>query len=59
MLSLFVLSATLMLWTGCGSASTWGTTVPMGAKKYPAVSPELVMILFEAPQKEYEEIGIV
>ncbi len=50
----------LLFVTGCESSlNTWGTTVPMGPKKYPPVSVESVMILFEAPTREYEQIGLV
>jgi hypothetical protein len=41
---------------GC---STWGTTVPMGSKRYQSVPREHVVILFEPPQRPYEQIGIV
>lgn len=38
--------------------NTWGTSVPMGAK-HPPVPIEHVMILFEAPERPYDQIGIV
>jgi len=41
---------------GC---STWGTRVPMGEHRYGKVPVEHVMILFEPPQRPYEQIGIV
>ena len=41
---------------GC---STWGTRVPMGEHRYTKVSTEHVLILFETPQRPYEQIGIV
>lgn len=52
-----ILTATLILTlAGC---STWGTTVPMGGKRYPAVPTENVVILFEQPQRPYDQIGLV
>ena len=55
--------AAIVMWlfaTGCSSSlNVWGTTVPMGSKKYQPVSQESVMILFEAPTREYEQIGLV
>ena len=41
---------------GC---STWGTRVPMGEHHYARVPVEHVMVLFEPPQRPYEQIGIV
>ena len=41
---------------GC---STWGTRVPMGEHRYKKVPTEHVLILFETPQRPYEQIGIV
>ncbi len=52
----------LMCFLGSGCASslnTWGTTVPMGPKKYQSVPVENVMILFAAPNREYDQIGLV
>ena len=42
----------------CG-CSTWGTKVPMGGHRYPAVPTEHVVILFEPPKRPHDEIGIV
>jgi hypothetical protein len=56
---LVLLFGTLLI-TGCSSAlNVWGTTVPMGEKKYAPVPTEHVMILFEAPKQEYDQIGLV
>jgi hypothetical protein len=41
---------------GC---SIWGTRVPMGEHRYKKVPTEHVLILFETPQRPYEQIGIV
>lgn len=49
----------ILLSVGCASMNTWGTRVPMGEKKYPSVPVEHVIILFDPPKKEYEQIGIV
>ena len=49
-------AAALIALAGC---STWGTTVPMGGKRYPKVPREHVVILFEPPQRPYDQIGIV
>ena len=46
----------LLALAGC---STWGTTVPMGGTRYPKVPREHVVILFEPPQRPYDQIGIV
>jgi hypothetical protein len=48
--------AILFALVGC---STWGTRVPMGDKRYPKVPIEHVVILFEPPQRPYEQIGLV
>jgi hypothetical protein len=52
----FITTLALLALVGC---STWGTTVPMGGKRYPSVPREQVVILFEPPQRPYEQIGIV
>lgn len=54
-----VLVLGVLLSAGCESMNTWGTTVPMGGKKYEPVPIESVMILFEAPSREYDQIGLV
>jgi hypothetical protein len=41
------------------ACSTWGTKVPMGGVKFPPVPTDHVMILFEAPSRPYDQIGIV
>ena len=46
----------VLLLAGC---STWGTKVPMGGKRYPKVSREHVVILFETPKRPHEQIGLV
>ena len=51
-----ITAGALLSLAGC---STWGTTVPMGGKRYPKVPREHVVILFEAPSQPYEQIGIV
>lgn len=33
--------------------------MPMGDKKYPPVAVESVMILFQPPTREYDQIGLV
>ena len=50
------LSALCCMSVGC---STWGTRVPMGEHRYEKVPIEHVVILFEPPQRPYEQIGIV
>ena len=55
MLRLSVIAALFAL-VGC---STWGTRVPMGDKHCPKVPIEHVVILFEPPQRPYEQIGLV
>jgi hypothetical protein len=50
------LAALYFLPVGC---STWGTRVPMGDHRYARVPVEHVMVLFEPPQRPYEQIGFV
>jgi len=51
--------AAALFTTGCTSINTWGTAVPMGPTRYPAVPTEHVMILQSPPARAYLEIGYV
>jgi hypothetical protein len=43
----------------CSSITEWGYKMPTGPKRFAAVPPEQVEILFAVPARPFEQIGIV